>query len=173
MERHLKLSFIFFLIITCLILFTILEAYSTLITISEVQPLPRRGNIQYNLEKQGLPYLYTEVRSITLTLSGNDVDSATVQWYRRLRPLIRYYYVTVSVTLIDDGGNTISSGSQTFCLRGWDLRSDSVPLTRVNIDEVAVVRASADIGEVCDEWEPPIPIPPEPLDLDEGLGGEI
>jgi len=167
-----KLLFIFFLIITFIILFTILEAYSTLITISEVQPLPRRGSIQYNLEKQGSLFLYTEVRSITLTLYGDDVVSATVQWYRRLRPPRWGYNVTVSVTLIDDGGSTISSGSQTFCLEGIGLRSDSVPLTsRVNIDIIAIVRASADIGEVC--YEPPIPIPLEPLDLDESLGEEI
>jgi len=169
MQRHLKLSFYFFLIITFIMLIFMFEAYSTLITISEVQPLPRRGSIQYNLEKQGSLFLYTEVRSITLTPYGDDVVSATVQWYRRLRPPRWGYYVTVSVTLIDDGGNTISSGSQIFCLGGSGLRSDSVPLTsRVNIDIMAIVRASADIGEVC--YEPPIP---EPLDLDEGLGEEI
>ena len=166
--RPLKLPFLFFLIIIFIILFSILEAYSTLITISEVEPLPRRGSIQYNFGKQGFPPQYTEVRSITLTLTGNDVVSVDVQWYRRFPP--RWgYYVTISVSLMDDGGNTISSGSiGPFCFIGGGLRIDRVPVNGVNIDDIAAVRASADIGDVC--AEPPLP---EPLDLNEGLGEEI
>jgi hypothetical protein len=166
--RPLKLPFLFFLIITFIILFSILEAYSTLITISEVEPLPRRGSIQYNFGKQGSPFRYTEVRSITLTLTGNDVVSVDVQWYRRFRTSWGYN-VTISVSLMDDGGNTISSGSiGPFCFIGGGLSIDRVPVNPVNIDDIAAVRASADIGDVC--AEPPLP---EPLDLDEGLGEEI
>ena len=157
----------FFIIITVFIIISVYEAYSVYITISEVEPLPRRGSIQYSLSKTGSQYLYVEVRSVSLNLinSYSTVDSATVNFYFYNRFLLGYY-VDVSVVLRDDDGNPISQNSVTLCLRLSREYTVSIDLPNISVDSFASVDASASIDGIC-WWRPPWP--PEPFEsLDSG-----
>ncbi|MEM3819834.1 MAG: hypothetical protein QXF08_05265 [Nitrososphaerota archaeon] len=146
-----------FLIISLTVILgiTLYEAYSVYISLQEssIQPLPRRTSIQYVFSKQGSSNVFfAEVRSISLSTSGTTITSARITWYRRF-PIWIGYYVTVKVSLKDDYGNTISSGtSGTVCyIRSGLVTSDIDLVPDVNIDSVARVETSIDIGGVC--WE--------------------
>jgi hypothetical protein len=147
--RPLKLPFLFFLIIIFIILFSILEAYSTLITISEVEPLPRRDSTTYFLSKytgsQGQFNFMVETRSVELQPTGDYVNSAviTLYWNVDAPPGQDGREFTISVSLYDDNGGSLTSGSVTVCLRrGTNSGSYTIPLSSANIDDVASVGTS-------------------------------
>jgi len=152
-----KILFLFFLIITFFILFTILEAYSTLITISEVQPLPRRDGITYFLSKYtgsvGQFDFMVETRSIRLQPTGEYVNSAviTLYWIIEAPPGQDGRYFTISVSLYDDNGVSLTSGFVVECLlKGINSRSYTITLSNTNIDKVAEVETSiSDSGGWC------------------------
>jgi hypothetical protein len=147
--RPLKLPFLFFLIITFIILFSILEAYSTLITISEVEPLPRRDSTTYFLSKYtgrvGRFNFTVETRSVELQPIGDYVNSAVITLYWTVEAPTGQdgRYFTISVSLYDDNGVSLTSGSVTVCLlKGTNSGSYTIPLSSTNIDDVASVETS-------------------------------
>ena len=148
--RPLKLPFLFFLIITFIILFSILEAYSTLITISEVEPLPRRGSIQYFYSKVGDPSMFAEIRKIELKSNNQNglINSVEVTWYRKLIGN-KYYWITVSATInLEAGDNVVVS--DTKCYSGDKIETTPMTLNQIiNIDDIVGVSASATINGEC------------------------
>jgi hypothetical protein len=155
--RPLKLPFLFFLIIIFIILFSILEAYSTLITISEVEPLPRRDSTRYFLSKytdsHGQFNFVVETRSVELQPTGEQVNSAVITLYWTVEaPEGRAgRKFTISVSLNDDNGVSLASGSVTVCLlKGTNSGSYPITLSSTNIDNVASVGTSiSDEGHWC------------------------
>jgi len=155
--RPLNLSLLFFLIITFIILFSVLEAYSTLITISEVEPLPGRDSITYFLSKYtgnvGQFNFMVETRSVGLLITGDDVYSAviTLYWSVEAPGGQDGRYFTISVSLYDDNRESLTSGSVTLCLRkGTHSESYTIALSNTNIDKVAEVETSIiDSGRWC------------------------
>jgi hypothetical protein len=147
--RPLKLPFLFFLIIIFIILFSILEAYSTLITISEVEPLPRRDSTTYFLSKytgsQGAFNFTVETRSVELQPTGEQVNSAVIglYWTVQVPPGQDGREFTISVSLYDDKGEILTSNFVRVCLlEGTNSRSYAIPLSSTNIDDVASVGTS-------------------------------
>ncbi|MCX8193357.1 MAG: hypothetical protein N3G77_06080 [Nitrososphaeria archaeon] len=151
-------SLIFYLSIIIFLIFfyiTVYEAYSVYISLQEssIQPLPERTSIKYFFSKAGGSSVWAEIRSISLSTSGTTVTSTTVTWYRRF-PSVWGYYVTVRITLRDNNGYQISSGSVSACYIGSGSVTSNIDLIPdVNIDEVAGVESSVIIGSIC--WEPP------------------
>ncbi|MCS7125354.1 MAG: hypothetical protein NZ929_00350 [Aigarchaeota archaeon] len=108
-----------------------------------------RTSIQYSFSKQRNPPAWAEVRGATLITSGATVTSATVAWYRET-PSPHGFYFTVTVTLRDEYGNPISSGSATYCYSGYGEVISSINLSSdVSIDKIARVEASISIGSRC------------------------
>ncbi len=150
MKRGRRLTF--FLIFSLIILFafiSVYEAYSVYITISTVEPLPFRSNIQYYFSKvRQAASRWAEVRGIQLVISGSQISSVDVTWYRTLN---QDRYITISITLKDDSGQVISSGQHTDCYDGSGLLTTGIDLSPiVDIDKVARVESSLSIGERCD-----------------------
>ncbi len=149
--------FLFFLIITFFILFSILEAYSTLITISEVEPLPGRSSITYLLSKytgsHGRFNFMVETRSVRLQPTGAYVNSAviTLYWSVESPPGQNGRNFIISVRLYDDEGRSLTSGSVTVCLlKSTNSGSYTITLSNTNIDDVAKVETSIrDDGHWC------------------------
>lgn len=148
-SRSLKFSFYFFLIVIFIILFSVLEAYSTLITISEVQPLPRRNSITYFLSKYtgsvGQFNFLVETRIVELQPTGDHVNSAviTLYWSVEAPPGQNGRNFIISVRLYDDEGRSLTSGSVTVCLlKSTNSGSYTITLSNTNIDDVAKVETS-------------------------------
>jgi|GEM_PF-3061571 len=144
-----KLLFYFYLIITFIMLIFMFEAYSTLITISEVQPLPRRNSITYFLSKYndtvgGFKFI-VETRSVRLQPTGEYVNSAviTLYWSVEAPEGQDGRNFTISVNLYDDEGRSLTSGSITVCLpKGTNSGSHTITLSNTSIDDVAKVETS-------------------------------
>ncbi|MEM0262149.1 MAG: hypothetical protein QXN17_05805 [Nitrososphaerota archaeon] len=129
----------------------VFEAYSVYIVLQEssIQPLPLRESIQYIFSKQGGADMYVEVRSIALNIIDETVTSVEVGWYRKLRGQFSYE-ITITVVVRDDSGNQISSGYVKQCYRNDILDKTIIYLSpAVEIGSIAVVDASASIGERC------------------------
>ncbi|MEM0079243.1 MAG: hypothetical protein QW118_03325 [Nitrososphaerota archaeon] len=129
----------------------VFEAYSVYIALQEssIQPLPLRESIQYIFSKQGGADMYVEVRSIALNIIDETVTSVEVGWYRKLRGQFSYE-ITITVVVRDDSGNQISSGYVKQCYRNDILDKTIIYLSpAVEIGSIAVVDASASIGERC------------------------
>jgi len=147
--RPLNLSLLFFLIITFIMLIFMFEAYSTLITISEVQPLPRRNSITYFLSKYtgrvGQFNFTVETRTVELLPAGDYVNSAviTLYWIIEAPPGRNGRNFIISVRLYDDEGRSLTSGSVTVCLpKGTNSGSHTITLSSTSIDDVAKVETS-------------------------------
>lgn len=140
---------IFFLILVFMFVFlSIYEAYSVYITISTVEPLPLRSNIEYFFFKvRQAAARWAEVRGIQLVMSGSQVSLVDVTWYRRLN---QDRYITISITLKDDLGQVISSGQYEDCYIGSGLLTSRINLSPiVDVDKVARVESSLSIGGRC------------------------
>ena len=122
-----------------------LTAYSVYITIASVDPVAVKHVMTYVLDKNFPPGDQNEVRSVTLTLSGTTVSGATVVFYKRT---VGTYYVRTTVMLLDEGGSTISTGTECGLYTGMGLRTATITgfSPPVSIDEV--YRVNVEIARV-------------------------
>jgi len=121
-----------------IIFIIVYEAYSIYMAISEVEPLPRRGSIQYFYSKVGDPSMFAEIRKIELKSNNQNglINSVEVTWYRKLRGN-NYYWITVSVTInLEAGDNVVVS--DTKCYSG-----DKIETTSMTLNQIINIRSRA------------------------------
>ncbi len=131
-----------------LLIITPLIAYSVSIPFVSVDPVAVKPEMTYFLGKNNLAVDRNEVRSVSLTLSGTTVTGATVVFYKRTGGT---YPVRTTVTLLDAGGSTISTGTVCGSYAGVGLRTATITgfSQAVSIDEVYTVRATIEMVAAC------------------------
>ena len=140
MRTAITALFIFLFVLTLL-----MAAYSVNIPLVSVDPVAAKPEMVYVLDKNNRGIDRNEVRSVTLTLSGTTVSGATVVFYKRTGGT---YYVRTTVMLLDEGGSTISTGTECGSYFGTGLRTAIVTgfSPPVSIDEV--YRVNVEIARV-------------------------
>jgi hypothetical protein len=116
-------------------LISLIVAYSVYMPIAAVDPLAVKPEMSYSLGKNNVAGDQNEVRSVTLSVSGTTVTTATVQFFKRTGG---NYTVRTTVTLLDGNGNTISTGTACSSYIGTGPRTATITsfTPPVSIDSV-------------------------------------
>ncbi len=128
------------IIFLTILLLTTLMAYSVNIPIASVDPLPAKREMTYVLGKNNTPSDRNEVRSVSLSLSGTAVTGAAVTFHKRTPGT---YPILTTVSLLDAGGSTISTGTACTSYTGTGSRTATVTFSpAVSVDAVYTVWAT-------------------------------
>jgi len=121
-----------------------LTAFSVSMSIAAVDPLASRSYVEYVLGKaSGINP--PEIRRVEL--SGDPVSSVSISFYKRTGALQR---IGVTVTLYDDYGNVVGSGSDCRSYSGTGIRSVNVPVSpNPQQSQVARVVTSIQVVPLC------------------------
>jgi hypothetical protein len=116
-------------------LISLIAAYSVYMPVAAVDPLAVKPEMSYSLGKNNVAGDQNEVRSVTLSVSGTTVTTATVQFFKRTGG---NYNVRTTVTLLDGNGNTISTGTACSSYGGTGTRTATITsfTPPVSIDSV-------------------------------------
>jgi hypothetical protein len=114
---------------------SLIAAYSVYMPVAAVDPLAVKPEMSYSLGKNNVAGDQNEVRSVTLSVSGTTVTTATVQFFKRTGG---NYNVRTTVTLLDGNGNTISTGTACSSYGGTGTRTATITsfTPPVSIDSV-------------------------------------
>jgi hypothetical protein len=114
---------------------SLIVAYSVYLPVTTVDPLAVKPEMSYSLGKNNVAGDQNEVRSVTLSVSGTTVTTATVQFFKRTGG---NYTVRTTVTLLDGNGNTISTGTACSSYTGIGTRTATITsfTPPVSIDSV-------------------------------------
>ncbi len=133
--------FLFVLMLTTLI------SYSVNVPIVSVNPVAVKPAMTYFLDKNNLLLDRNEVRSVSLSLSGTTVISATLVFYKRTSGT---YNVRTTVSLLDADGNVISEGTECASYLGTGSRTVIVSFApAVSVDDVHSVRTTIEVVTLC------------------------
>ncbi len=127
-------------LIIFLIIFTPLIAYSVSIPLASVDPVAVKPEMTYVLGKNNVVGDRNEVRSVSLSLSGTTVTGATITFHKRTPGT---YPILTTVSLLDAGGSTISTGTACTSYTGTGSRTATVTFSpAVSVDAVYTVWAT-------------------------------